>query len=59
MSYLSSSRPELRQLGNTFGVTAATHSTLGQYADLIHRNVGATSDPAQGALQLFQSNVIT
>jgi MFS transporter, DHA2 family, multidrug resistance protein len=74
----------VRQLGNTFGVTAAnvmfdrrmtlhssrlldtanrldatTRSTLAQYADLIHRNVGATSDPAQGALQLFQNNVIT
>ena len=74
----------VRQLGNTFGVTAAnvmfdrrmtlhssrlldtanrldatTRSTLAQYADLIHRNVGATSDPAQGALQLFQNDVIT
>jgi MFS transporter, DHA2 family, multidrug resistance protein len=73
----------LRQLGNTFGVTAATvmfdrrmtmhssrlldianrldattRSTLAQYARLIHSN-GVTSDPAQGALQLFQSNVIT
>jgi DHA2 family multidrug resistance protein len=74
----------VRQLGNTFGVTAAnvlfdrrmtlhslrlldisnrldatTRSTLAQYADLIHRNGGATSDPALGALQLFQNNVIT
>jgi DHA2 family multidrug resistance protein len=74
----------VRQLGNTFGVTAATvmfdrrmtlHSsrlldtanrldastrtTLSQYADLIHRNSGGTGDPAQGALQLFQNNVIT
>src|SRR5580698_8513415 len=74
----------VRQLGNTFGVTAATvlfdrrmtlhssrlldvsnrldattHSTLTQYADLIHRNGGATSVPALGALQLFQNNVIT
>ncbi len=74
----------VRQLGNTFGVTAATvmfdrrmtlhssrlldvsnrldattRSTLAQYADLIHRNGGATSVPALGALQLFQSNVIT
>jgi len=74
----------VRQLGNTFGVTAATvmfdrrmtlhssrlldvsnrldattRSTLAQYADLIHRNGGATSVPAQGALQLFQNNVIT
>jgi MFS family permease len=74
----------VRQLGNTFGVTAATvlfdrrmtlHSsrlldvsnrldattrfTLGQYSDLIHRNGGATSVPALGALQLFQNNVIT
>jgi MFS transporter, DHA2 family, multidrug resistance protein len=74
----------VRQLGNTFGVTAATvmfdrrmtlhssrlldianrldantRSTLAQYADLIHRNGGAASDPALGALQLFQNNVIT
>src|SRR5271156_72383 len=74
----------VRQLGNTFGVTAATvlfdrrmtlHSsrlldvsnrldattraTLAQYANLIHRNGGAGSDPALGALQLFQNNVIT
>jgi MFS family permease len=74
----------VRQLGNTFGVTAATvmfdrrmtlhssrlldisnrldattRSTLAQYADLIHRSGGASSDPALGALQLFQNNVIT
>ena len=74
----------VRQLGNTFGVTAATvmfdrrmtlhssrlldvsnrfdattRSTLAQYADLIHRNGGATSVPGLGALQLFQNNVIT
>jgi DHA2 family multidrug resistance protein len=74
----------VRQLGNTFGVTAAnvmfdrrmtlhssrlldisnrldatTRSTLTQYADVIHRNGGGTSDPALGALQLFQNNVIT
>jgi MFS transporter, DHA2 family, multidrug resistance protein len=74
----------VRQLGNTFGVTAATvmfdrrmslhssrlldvsnrldattRSTLTQYADLIHRNGGPGSAPALGALQLFQSNVIT
>jgi MFS transporter, DHA2 family, multidrug resistance protein len=74
----------VRQLGNTFGVTAATvlfdrrmslHSsrlldvsnrldattrtTLGQYADLIHRNGGGASNPALGALQLFENNVIT
>jgi DHA2 family multidrug resistance protein len=74
----------VRQLGNTFGVTAATvmfdrrmtlhssrlldvsnrldattRSTLAQYTDLIHRNGGATSVPALGALQLFQNNVIT
>ena len=74
----------VRQLGNTFGVTAATvmfdrrmtlhssrlldvsnrldattRSTLAQYTDLIHRNGGATSIPALGALQLFQNNVIT
>src|ERR1700691_3325411 len=74
----------VRQLGNTFGVTAATvlfdrrmtlhssrlldvsnrldattRSTLAQYANLIHRNGGASSDPALGALQIFQNNVIT
>lgn len=74
----------VRQLGNTFGVTAATvmfdrrmtlHSsrlldvsnrldattraTLAQYADLIHRNGGGSSDPGLGALELFQNNVIT
>ena len=74
----------VRQLGNTFGVTAATvmfdrrmtlhssrlldvsnrldattRSTLAQYAELIHRNGGATSVPSLGALQLFQNNVIT
>jgi DHA2 family multidrug resistance protein len=74
----------VRQLGNTFGVTAATvlfdrrmslhssrlldvsnrldattRSTLAQYAGLIHRNGGGASNPALGALQLFQSNVIT
>jgi len=74
----------VRQLGNTFGVTAATvmfdrrmsmhssrlldasnrldaatRSTLVQYADLIHRNGGGSSDPGLGALQLFQNNVIT
>jgi MFS family permease len=74
----------VRQLGNTFGVTAATvmfdrrmtlhssrlldisnrldattRSTLAQYADLIHRNGGGSSNPTLGALQLFQNNVIT
>src|SRR5271163_2713913 len=74
----------VRQLGNTFGVTAATvlfdrrmslHSsrlldvsnrldattraTLAQYANLIHRNGGGSSNPALGALQLFKNNVIT
>ena len=74
----------VRQLGNTFGVTAATvlfdrrmtlhssrlldvsnrldattSSTLTQYANLIHRNGSASSDPALGALQLFRNNVIT
>jgi DHA2 family multidrug resistance protein len=74
----------VRQLGNTFGVTAATvmfdrrmtlhssrlldvsnrldpttRSTLAQYADLIHRNGGASSNPGLGALQLFQNDVIT
>jgi MFS transporter, DHA2 family, multidrug resistance protein len=74
----------VRQLGNTFGVTAATvlfdrrmtfhssrlldvanrldptvRSTLAQYALLIHRNGGGGSDPALGALQLFENNVVT
>jgi len=74
----------VRQLGNTFGVTAVTilfdhrmtfhssrildvahrldptvRSTLAQYAELIHRNGGGSSDPALGALQIFQGNVIT
>jgi len=74
----------VRQLGSTFGVTAATvlfdrrmtlhssrlldvanrldaatRSTLAQYANLIHRNGGAGSDPTLGALQLFRANVIT
>jgi MFS transporter, DHA2 family, multidrug resistance protein len=74
----------VRQLGNTFGVTAATvmfdhretlhssrlldvanrldptlQSTLSQYSGLIARNGGAASNPTLGALQLFQSNVIT
>src|ERR1700689_1441585 len=38
---------------------ATTRSTLAQYAGLIHRNGGASSNPALGALQLFQNNVIT
>jgi DHA2 family multidrug resistance protein len=71
----------VRQLGNTFGVTAATimfdhrmtlHSsrlldianrlnptvqtTLSEYAGVIERN--AETDAAQGALQLFQGNVV-
>jgi MFS transporter, DHA2 family, multidrug resistance protein len=74
----------VRQLGNTFGVTAVTvlfdhrmtvhssrlldvanrldptvRSTLTRYANLIHRNGGGTSNPALGALQIFQANVIT
>ena len=74
----------VRQLGNTFGVTAATvlfdrrqtlhsarladvanrldptlQSTLAQYSSLIARNGSAGSDPALGAVQIFQSNVIT
>jgi DHA2 family multidrug resistance protein len=74
----------IRQLGNTFGVTAVTilfdrrltlHSsrlldvsnrldpltgaTLSSYAQLIARNAGAGSTPQLGALQLFQSNVVT
>ncbi|MGA8406502.1 MAG: MFS transporter [Candidatus Acidiferrales bacterium] len=38
---------------------ATTHTTLQQYANIIHRNGGPTSVPALGALQLFQNNVIT
>jgi MFS transporter, DHA2 family, multidrug resistance protein len=34
-------------------------STLSQYANLIHRDGGGSSDPQLGALQLFQSDVIT
>ena len=74
----------VRQLGNTFGVTAATilfdhrmtlHSsrlldvanrvdplvrrTLTGYAAVIHRNGGAGSNPALGALQIFQADVVT
>lgn len=74
----------VRQLGNTFGVTAATvlfdrrqtlhsarlvevanrldptlQSVLAQYSRLIARNGGPRSDPALGAVQIFQSNVIT
>jgi MFS transporter, DHA2 family, multidrug resistance protein len=74
----------VRQLGNTFGITAATvlfdrrmtlhssrlldlanradpvvQSTLRQYAGLIHRNGGGSSNPVLGALQIFQANVIT
>ncbi len=74
----------VRQLGNTFGVTAATilfdhrmtlhssrlldvanrvdptlRSTLSQYGTLIHRNGGGGSNPALGALQIFQADVIT
>src|ERR1700733_14128768 len=74
----------VRQLGNTFGVTAATvvfdhrqtlhsarlidvanrfdptlQSTLSQYNSVIARNGGAAANPALGAVQIFQSNVIT
>jgi DHA2 family multidrug resistance protein len=74
----------VRQLGNTFGVTAATvlfdhrmtfhssrmldvanrldpitRSTLAQYTGLVQRNGGGGSNPALGALQIFQGNVIT
>jgi MFS transporter, DHA2 family, multidrug resistance protein len=40
-------------------LNATTRSTLAQYANLIHRNGGGSGDPALGALQLFQNNVIT
>jgi DHA2 family multidrug resistance protein len=81
---LSTSYFFVRQLGNTFGVTAVTvlfdhrmtlhssrlldvanrldpvvTSTLNRYANLIHRNGGASSNPALGALQIFQADVIT
>jgi MFS transporter, DHA2 family, multidrug resistance protein len=36
-----------------------TRSTLAQYADLIYRNGGASSNPALGAIQIFEANVIT
>jgi DHA2 family multidrug resistance protein len=74
----------VRQLGNTFGVTAATvmfdrrqtlhsarlldvanrldptlQSTLSQYSGLIARDGGAASNPALGAVQIFQSDVTT
>jgi MFS transporter, DHA2 family, multidrug resistance protein len=74
----------VRQVGNTFGVTAATvlfdhrmtfhssrildvanrlnpilHSTLADYATLVHRNGGGGSNPVLGALELFEANVIT
>ena len=74
----------IRQLGNTFGVTAATvlfdrrqtlhsarlvevanrldptlQSTLAQYSSLIERTGGANSNPVLGAVQIFQSNIIT
>jgi MFS transporter, DHA2 family, multidrug resistance protein len=49
----------LRLLDVSNRLDATTRSTLAQYADLIHRNGGATSVPALGALQLFQNNVIT
>lgn len=74
----------VRQLGNTFGVTAATvmfdhrqtlhsarlldvanrldptlQSALSQYSSLIARSGGLASNPTLGAVQIFQSNVIT
>jgi MFS transporter, DHA2 family, multidrug resistance protein len=36
-----------------------TLTTLSQYAGLIHRNAGGDTNPALGALQLFENNVIT
>ncbi|MFZ3217606.1 MAG: MFS transporter [Candidatus Acidiferrales bacterium] len=36
-----------------------TRATLAQYANLIHRNGGGSSNPVLGALQIFQANVIT
>jgi hypothetical protein len=36
-----------------------TRTTLAQYANLIHHNGGGGSNPALGALQLFQADVIT
>jgi DHA2 family multidrug resistance protein len=52
---LHSSR--LLDIANRLNTT--TRSTLAQYANLIHRNGGGSSDPGLGALQLFQDNVIT
>ena len=34
-------------------------STLSQYSSLIARDGGAASNPALGAVQIFQANVIT
>ena len=49
----------LRLLDTANRVDPTTRSTLAQYAALIHRNGGGGSNPALGALQLFQANVIT
>jgi DHA2 family multidrug resistance protein len=48
-----------RLLDTANRLDATTRATLAQYANLIHRNGGGSSDPMLGALQLFQNNVIT
>ncbi|HEX4002329.1 MAG TPA: MFS transporter [Candidatus Acidoferrales bacterium] len=48
-----------RLLDTANRLDATTHFTLTQYAHLIQRSLGGSSDPRLGALQLFQANVIT
>jgi DHA2 family multidrug resistance protein len=48
-----------RLLDTANRLDATTRSTLAQYAHLIHRNAGGSSNPVLGALQLFEANVIT
>jgi DHA2 family multidrug resistance protein len=47
----------LLDVANRLNLT--TRSTLAQYANLIYRNGGASSDPALGAIQIFEANVVT
>jgi len=47
----------LIDVANRFDPTL--QSTLSQYSSLIARNGGATANPTLGAIQIFQSNVIT
>jgi len=48
-----------RLLGGAHLLKPTVRSTLTQYANLIHRNGGGTSNPALGALQIFEANVVT